>query len=58
MSVITVFSGNFCKEDSVVQEVINSTGYRLVTDKSLVSDATRLSDMAEGKIERAFSATT
>ncbi|PXF60135.1 MAG: response regulator [Deltaproteobacteria bacterium] len=58
MSVITLFSSNFCKEDSVVQEVTGSTGYKLVTDKNLVGDAARLSDMAEGKIERAFSATT
>ncbi|MDL1958112.1 MAG: response regulator [Deltaproteobacteria bacterium] len=58
MSVITVFSGNFCKEDPVVLEVTSSTGYKLVTDKVLISDASRLSGMGEGKIERAFSATT
>ena len=58
MSVITVFSGIFCKEDSVVQEITGSTGYKLVTDKNLVGIAARLSNMPEGKIERAFSATT
>ncbi|OPL16677.1 MAG: histidine kinase [delta proteobacterium ML8_D] len=58
MSVITVFSGIFCKEDSVVHEITGSTGYKLVTDKILVGDAAGLSDMAEGKIERAFSAST
>jgi two-component system, OmpR family, response regulator CpxR len=58
MSIITVFSGIFCKEDAIVHEIIGSTGYKLVTDKGLVGDAARLSDMAESKIERAFSATT
>jgi CheY-like chemotaxis protein/cytidylate kinase len=58
MSVITVFSGIFCKEDSVVHEITGSTGYKLITDKILVSDAAGLSDMAEGKVERAFSAST
>jgi len=58
MSVITVFSGIFCKEDSVVHEITGSTGYRLITDKTLVGDAAGLSGMAEDKIERAFSAST
>jgi two-component system, OmpR family, response regulator CpxR len=58
MSVITVFSGIFCKEDSVVHKITGSTGYKLITDKILVGDAAGLSDMAEGRIERAFSAST
>ena len=58
MSIITVFSGIFCKEDSVVHEITGSTGYRLITDKTLVGDAAGLSGMAEDKIERAFSAST
>jgi two-component system response regulator CpxR len=58
MSVIKVFSGIFCKEDPVVREVINSTGYKLITDRDLAADASKLSGMDEGKIERAFSATT
>jgi CheY-like chemotaxis protein/cytidylate kinase len=55
MSVIAVFNGIFCSEDAVVQEVIRKTGYKLVSDKDVVAEATELSGMAENKIERVFS---
>jgi len=58
MSVIDVFSGVFCRPESVVREVIDRTGYKLVTDRDLVAEASGLSGMAAGKIERAFSAKT
>jgi CheY-like chemotaxis protein/cytidylate kinase len=56
MSIITLFSGGFCDESPVIDEVISRTGYRLVTDDEVVAEAGRLSDMAESKIMRAFSA--
>ena len=56
MSTITIFSGTFCKEDAVIQKVLDHTGYRLITDKDLVAEASRPSGMSEGKIMRAFSA--
>jgi len=56
MSTITIFSGTFCKEDAVIQKVLDHTGYRLITDKDLVAEANRPSGMSEGKIMRAFSA--
>lgn len=58
MSVIALFNGIFCKEDAVIQEVVKKTGYKLVTDKDLVAEATELSGMAESKIERVFSSKT
>ncbi len=58
MSVITVFSGTFCKEDSVVKELPSRTGFELVTDDEIVREASELSGMEESKIARAFSAKT
>jgi CheY-like chemotaxis protein/cytidylate kinase len=58
MSIITLFSGSFCDENPVIEEVISRTGYRLITDNEVVADASRLSEMTESKIMRAFSAGT
>ena len=58
MSIITLFSGSFCNENSVIEEIISRTGYRLITDTEVVAEASRLSEMAESKIMRAFSADT
>ncbi|MBI9078879.1 MAG: response regulator [Pseudodesulfovibrio sp.] len=56
MSVITVFNGLFCEAGVVVKRVLDSAGYRLVSDQEIVADAAKLSGMAEGKIARAFQA--
>ena len=58
MSIITLFSGSFCNENDVIREVVSHTGYRLITDNEVVAEASRLSEMAESKIMRAFSAKT
>ncbi|MBW2515208.1 MAG: response regulator [Deltaproteobacteria bacterium] len=58
MSIITLFSGSFCNESPVIEEIISRTGYQLITDKEIVAEASRLSDMAESKIMRVFSAGT
>lgn len=58
MSIITLFSGGFCNESPVIEEIISRTEYQLITDKEIVAEASRLSDMAESKIMRAFSAGT
>ncbi|UCD80935.1 MAG: response regulator [Desulfobacterales bacterium] len=58
MAIITLFSGSFCEEDSVVREVISRTGYRQITDEEIVAEASRRAAMAESKIRRAFSAGT
>ena len=58
MSVITIFGGSFCKEDLVVSDVLLKTGYTLITDKEIVAEASRISGIAESKINRTFSAKT
>jgi len=56
MTSIAVFSGDFCHGSSVVRELIDRTGLRLVTDQDLVARAVELSGMDECKFERLFSA--
>ncbi|MBC2710233.1 MAG: response regulator [Desulfosarcina sp.] len=58
MSVITIFSGIFCSADAVVRDVMDSTGYRLITDEQVILKAAETSGMPENKIRRAFSAKT
>ena len=58
MSIITIFSGSFCNENPIIEEVISRTGYKLITDNDVVAEASRLSGMEESKIARAFSART
>jgi len=58
MSVITIFSGSFCKEDLVIRELPVKTGYKLVTDKEIVTMASKASGIPESKISRTFSAKT
>ena len=56
MSIITLFSGSFCNENPVIEEVISRTRYRLITDKEVVAEASRLSEISESKLMRTFSA--
>jgi CheY-like chemotaxis protein len=58
MSVITIFNGLFSEAGVVVKRVLDSSGYRLVTDQEIVADAAALSGLAESKIARAFQAKT
>jgi CheY-like chemotaxis protein/cytidylate kinase len=58
MPIITVFSGGFCQEDPVIEEVVARIGYRKITADEIVAEASRRSATAESKIKRAFSART
>jgi len=58
MPVITIFSGDFCNEEPVVQEILTQTDYCLITDKDIVSQASRMAGIPETKIQRAFSSKT
>ena len=58
MSVISIFNGTFCNADAVVRDVIDSTGYRLITDEMVIISAAEASGMPESKVRRAFSAKT
>ena len=55
MPVITLFSGSYCNEEQVVQEIGSRTGYRLILDQEIVAEAGRLSNIPENRIERVFS---
>ncbi len=55
MSIITLFSGSYCNKDQVIQEVCSKTGYRLISDNEIVSEASHLSQIPEEKIKRVFS---
>lgn len=58
MSSITLFHGTFCNEDEVVRQLLKKIDYTLVTDKNLISEASRLSGLSEDKVGRALSART
>lgn len=58
MPIITIFSGGFCQDNPIIQEVMARTGYRQISDDDIVAEASRRSAMAESKIKRAFSSKT
>ncbi len=58
MSNIFIFNGDFCEGSSVVKEVLERTGLRLVRDKDLLAAAGKLSGLSEQKLEKAFWAKT
>jgi len=55
MSIIAVVSATFCREDEVVQGVLDRTKLQLVTDRDLVVRASEQSGMSEAVITKAFS---
>lgn len=58
MPVLTLFSGVFCNEGLVIEAVVTDTKLRLLTDRMIASEASKLSGIAEDKIVRAFSGKT
>lgn len=58
MSVISIFSGIFCNEETVVRNIIESTGHQLITDDVIVAGASELSGIKKSKITQAFSSRT
>ncbi len=58
MSVISLFSGVFCKEEAVAAEILEKTGYRKIGDEDVIASASRLSGIPANKIRRAFSGRT
>lgn len=43
MTAITIFNGLFCEADSVVANVIDINGFRLINDNEIIADASRMS---------------
>ena len=58
MSIITVFTGTYCNEESAIKEILKKTGYKYLSDSDIVSKASSLSDLPENKVFKAFSAKT
>ncbi len=58
MSIITIFAGIYCNEESAIKEILKKTGYTYLTDADIVSKAVTLSDLSENKIVKAFSSKT
>ncbi|MFO7715126.1 response regulator [Desulfosarcina sp.] len=55
MPVITIFSGSYCNAQQVVEETRSRTGYGLIADTEIVTEASRLSSIPANRIERVFS---
>lgn len=55
MSIITVFAGIYCNEESAIKAILKKTGYTYLTDADIVSKAGALSDLPESKIAKALS---
>ena len=58
MSTLSLFSGCFCKDDLVVNEVLSLINYQLIGDEDVVAAASRQSGISANKISKAFSAKT
>ncbi len=58
MPVITLFSGTFCREQTVLDTLTSLTEYQLFSDEQVIGTATGLSGMPRKKMERAFSGKT
>jgi len=56
MSLISVVSATFSREDEIVRELAGSTGFPLVADDDFVKRAAVRSEMPEAAVARAFSA--
>ncbi len=58
MSNIALFSGTFCDTEAVVTAVLKRLGYKLIEDKDIVAEASKVSGIDETKMIRAFSSKT
>ncbi len=56
MPVITVFHGTYCNEQPIIEGILNSSQYRLVRDREIISKASLASGIPEAKFNRALSA--
>jgi CheY-like chemotaxis protein len=54
MSLISIFSASYCRENEVVKSLADHTGYRKLGDEEVVAAASRESGISPGKIAKAF----
>lgn len=52
MTAITVFNGLFCDAGPVLKNILDITGFRLVTDQEIIADAAGLSGLDEKAMTR------
>lgn len=58
MPCVSIFSCDFCDGSMVVKEVLDRTGFVLITEDHVTALASKLSGISEKKIERAYSTRT
>ena len=58
MSIVNVFSATFCKKEVLIKNLAEEIGYRLIEDRELTAEASRMSGIPANKIERTFSSKT
>jgi CheY-like chemotaxis protein/cytidylate kinase len=58
MSVITIVSGAYCHQETVITEVKNKTDYKLIDTEMIVTAACKKSQIDTAKMMKAFSAKT
>jgi len=58
MSVLTVFNALHCNEESIIPQLMDKTGYRLIRDGEVVDRAGKISGIPPERIARAFVAKT
>ncbi len=54
MTVISIFSGSFCKRQQVIEKLLAGTQYELILDNDLVGEAAKISGLTKNRIERVF----
>ncbi len=58
MSIISIFAGSYCNEDLIIKEILTKTEYKYLTDNDIVSKASKISNIPESKLFKAFSVKT
>jgi len=58
MPIVSIFSSIFCNEEAVVRGLSENSGFDLVRDPDIVSEASKISGIPKNKLERTFSSMT
>lgn len=55
MAIISIFYGNYCNEEPIIRGIINKLNYKHLIDEDIVVKASKISNIQESKIKKAFS---
>ncbi len=58
MPSISIFSGAFCNEKKVIQDVLEGTSHKFITDDMIIDITSENSGIPADKIRKAFSSKT